>query len=60
MNCSIILVTALCLVLCALSAGCTSPIQAEIKPLETTFPITLPSTHPTPSTATVVSTPARG
>ena len=32
--------------------------QAEIKPLETTVPITLPSTPPTPSTATVVSTPA--
>ena len=31
MNCSIILVTALCLVLCALSAGCTSPIAGRDK-----------------------------
>jgi hypothetical protein len=58
MKCIIILVAALCLVLCALSAGCTSPTQAEIKPLETTVPPSPPATHPTSSTATVVSTPA--
>jgi len=56
MKCSLILSATLCLVLCALAAGCTSPTQAEIKPLETT---TVPTPLPTPSTsvATVVSTP---
>ena len=57
MNCTIILVAALCLVLCALSAGCTSPTQAEIKPLETTVPTPPPVTSTSSSTATVVSTP---
>jgi len=57
MKCTIILVAALGLVLCALSAGCTSPTQAEIKPLETTVPTPPPATPPSTSTATVVSTP---
>jgi hypothetical protein len=51
------LVAALGLVLCALSAGCTSPTQAEIKPPETTVP-TLPTVTSTSSSiSTVVSTP---
>jgi hypothetical protein len=51
------LIAALGLVLCALSAGCTSPTQAEIKPLETTV-TTLPTiTSASSSTSTVVSTP---
>ena len=33
------------LMLCALSAGCTSPTQAEIKPVETTVPVH-PRRHP--------------
>jgi hypothetical protein len=57
MKCTIILVAALGLVLCALSAGCTSPTKAEIKPLETTVPTPPPATPPSTSTATVVSTP---
>jgi hypothetical protein len=43
------------LVICALFAGCTSPTQAEIKPVGTTVP-TPPPTIST-SVATVVSTP---
>lgn len=54
MKCSLILFATLCLVLCALVAGCTSPTQAGIKPLETTVPT--PQTTST-SVATVVSTP---
>jgi hypothetical protein len=42
------------LVLCALSAGCTSPTQAEIKPVETA---TLPTAVPTTFISTVVATP---
>jgi hypothetical protein len=59
MKCTVILVAALGLVLCALSAGCTSPTQAEIKPLETTVPAPPPTTptSTSSSTATVVSTP---
>jgi hypothetical protein len=57
MKYTIVLVAALGLVLCALSAGCTSPTQAEIKPPETTVPTLLPATPPSSSTATVVSTP---
>jgi hypothetical protein len=53
---SLILLATLCLVICALAAGCTSPTQAEIKPLETTMvPTPLPTTST--SVATVVSTP---
>ena len=45
------------LAVCALSAGCTSPTQTEIKPPETTVP-TLPTvTSTSSSTSTVVSTP---
>ena len=53
---SLILFATLCLILCALAAGCTSPTQAEIKPIDTT---TVPTPLPTRSTsvATVVSTP---
>ena len=52
----LILFATLCLILCALAAGCTSPTQAEIKPVDTT---TVPTTLPIRSTsvATVVSTP---
>jgi hypothetical protein len=57
MKCTVILVAALGLVLCALSAGCTSPTQAEIKPLETTVPTPPPTISTSSSTATVVSTP---
>jgi hypothetical protein len=56
MKCHLILFATLCLVLCALAAGCSSPTQAEIKPLETTMVPTLPPTTST-SVATVVSTP---
>jgi hypothetical protein len=56
MKYSLILFATLCLILCALAAGCTSPTQAEIKPIDTT---TVPTPLPTRSTsvATVVSTP---
>ena len=56
MKCSLILSATLCRVLCALVAGCTSPTQAGIKPLETTVVPTPPPTSST-SVATVVSTP---
>ena len=56
MKCTLFLLTALVLVLCALSAGCTSPTQAEIKPVETPAPPTQPPTVST-SVVTVVSTP---
>jgi hypothetical protein len=52
-----ILVVTLGLVLCALSAGCTSPTQSEIKPLETTVSTPFPTLSPSSSTVTVVSTP---
>jgi hypothetical protein len=58
MKCTVILVVTLALVFCALSAGCTSPTQAEIKPLETTLSTPPPqTTSASSSTATVVSTP---
>ena len=57
MKCVLILVVALGLVICALSAGCTSPSQAAIKPLETTVPPPPSITSTSSSTATVVSTP---
>jgi hypothetical protein len=44
-------------VLCALSAGCTSPTQSEIKPLETTVSTPSPTVSTSSSTVTVVSTP---
>ncbi|MDO8872650.1 MAG: hypothetical protein Q7V05_07975 [Methanoregula sp.] len=52
------LLTAIVLVLCALSAGCTSPTQAEIKPVDLPTPLPTPVTTPvTTSVATVVATP---
>ena len=57
MKYSVILVATFGLVLCALSAGCTSPMQSEIKPLETTVPVPPPVTSTSTSTATVLSTP---
>lgn len=45
------------LVLCALSAGCTSPTQAEMKPVE--IPTPLPATTPAASVSTVVATPVQ-
>jgi hypothetical protein len=56
MKCSLIIFATLSLILCALAAGCTSPTQAEIKPVETTATPTPPPTIST-SVATVVSTP---
>jgi len=58
MKCTVILAVTLALLFCALSAGCTSPTQAEIKPLETTVSTPPPqTTSASSSTATVVSTP---
>jgi len=57
MKCTVILVATLGLVLCALSAGCTSPTQVEIKPLVTTVPTPPTTTTTSSSTVTVVSTP---
>jgi hypothetical protein len=53
---TLILLAIAVLVVCALTAGCTSPTQVEIKPTETTA---APTPPPTPSTsaATVVSIP---
>jgi hypothetical protein len=56
MKCSRILFAALCLILCALAAGCTSPTQAEIKPTDTTTVSPTLQIRST-SVATVVSTP---
>ena len=50
------LLAALVLVLCALSAGCTSPTQSELKPVET-FTILPTSPSSTTTVSTVVSTP---
>ncbi|MDP2795885.1 MAG: hypothetical protein Q8N94_00055 [Methanoregula sp.] len=54
MKSTLSLLTALVLVLCALSAGCTSPTQAEIKPVDIPTPLPTPVTT---SVATVVATP---
>ena len=54
MKSTLFLLAALVLVLCALSAGCTSPTQAEIKPVDTPTPLPTPVTT---SVATAVSTP---
>jgi outer membrane cobalamin receptor len=51
-----ILLAAAVLVVCALSAGCTSPTQVEISPAETTVVTTQPPSTSTAS-VTVVSTP---
>jgi len=55
MKSTLFLLAILGLVFCALSAGCTSPTQAEIKPTETVTP--LPTTTVATSVTTVVSTP---
>jgi hypothetical protein len=60
MKSTLFLLAALVLVLCALSAGCTSPTQAEIKPVESPTPqptITATTTTVSTSVATVVATP---
>ena len=54
MKSTLFLLTALVLVLCALSAGCTSPTQAEIKPVDISLPLPTPVTT---SVATVMATP---
>ena len=56
MKCTVFLAATFVLMLCALFAGCTSPTEAKIKPLETTVPTSPPATT-SPSTATTVSTP---
>jgi hypothetical protein len=56
MKCTGILAAMFVLMLCVLFAGCTSPTEARIKPLETTVPA-LPPTTTSPSTATTVWTP---
>ncbi len=57
MKITLFLATALVLVLCALSAGCTSPTAAEIKPVDTSTSSTPLPDPVTTSVATVVSTP---
>ena len=47
-------VACIVLLFCALFAGCTSPTQAEIKPIETTVTTTVPAT--TPPVAEVTTT----
>jgi hypothetical protein len=54
MKSTLFLLTALVLISCALSAGCTSPTQAEIKPVD--IPTPFPTLVPT-SVVTVVATP---
>jgi hypothetical protein len=45
------------LLLCALSTGCTSPTQTEMKPVETLT--ALPTVSPSTATSTAVSTPVQ-
>jgi len=52
----IILLASLVVMFSALSAGCTSPSQTEVKPTETTVPLSV-ATTPQPA-VTAVSTPA--
>ena len=56
MKSTIILLASLVVLFCALSAGCTSPSQAEVKPTETTVPLPV-ATNPQPA-VTTLSTPA--
>lgn len=56
MKSSPILLAMAVLAVCALSAGCTSPTQVEIRPTETTVVTTLPQATST-ATVTVISTP---
>jgi hypothetical protein len=59
MKCTGVLLTTIVFMVCVLFAGCTSPTDAKIKPLETTAPAPAPTT-PSPSTFTTVSTPQSG
>ena len=52
----LVLFTTFILMVCVLSAGCTSPTEARIKPYDTTVPTPAPVTTSS-STSTVVSTP---
>ena len=56
MKCTVIPAAMFVLMLCVLFAGCTSPTDARIKPLETTM-LPLPQTTTSPSTASTVSMP---
>ncbi|MCK9591667.1 MAG: hypothetical protein M0Q91_06635 [Methanoregula sp.] len=57
MKCTVFLAVTIVLTVCMLFAGCTSPTDAKIKPLDTTT-VTIPATTTTsPLTATVVSIP---
>jgi hypothetical protein len=56
MKYTLFLAATVVLVFCTLFAGCTSPTEARIKPLETTVPA-LPQTTFPASTVTVASTP---
>jgi hypothetical protein len=52
-----VFLSALCvLMFCVLFTGCTSPTDAKIKPLDTTVPVSNPTTT-SQSASTVVSTP---
>ena len=57
MKFTITLVAAIGIVVCALSAGCTTPTQPELNPPETTVPSLTTVTSQSSSTSTVVSTP---
>jgi hypothetical protein len=57
MKCTIVLLATFVLMVCVLFAGCTSPTEAKIIPLETPVPTPPPTTTTSPSTSTVVSTP---
>ena len=57
MKCSLILCVLSGLILCALIAGCTSPTETALPPVETPITTTSAPTTGSTSTATVVSTP---
>ena len=56
MKITVILSAACVLMFCVLVAGCTSPTEARIRPLETTVPAPNPTTTSLPA-STVASTP---
>ena len=56
MKCAIFPAAVVVLIMSALLAGCTSPTNARIKPLETTVPV-LSATPTSPSTVTAVPLP---
>ena len=58
MKITIILSAACVLMVCALFAGCTSPTEARIRPLETTVAAPNPTTVASPQTTPVVSIPS--